>query len=213
MYATAREIHNRGDAHRVISQFWSKRQKAAFWCESVPELDYCYHLELDRTVESFRTQPITISYELAGKVHSHTPDFEVRHRGRARPLYVNVKPVSVANYHAFVIEADAITQELARQGAGHQVVTAEHIAQEPLLPNLKLLYLHSDRIVTTSMRDAVRTLVARHQSTTASVVLDCLRPFDGDLGLVWTLIAQGQLECDLTKPLTTDSHVVVGAMQ
>lgn len=207
MQATAREIHNRGDTHKVISQFWSKRQKTAFWCESIPELEYCYHLELDRSVETYRTQPRTVRYEFAGTWHSHTPDFEVRRRSRTRPLYVNVKPASIASYHEFVAEAEAITRALAREGADHKVVTAEYIAQEPLLSNLKLLYLHSDRLITVEMRDAVLAQMALHHSTTASVVLDWLRPFQGDIGLVWALVAQGRLNCDLMQPLTGDATV------
>lgn len=204
MLPTAREIHNRGRTLKVISQFWSKRQRVGLWCESVPEFEYCFHLELDATVVSFRTQPCTIAYEFEGERHRHTPDFEVQRAHVLRRHFVNVKPQSVADYHGFIARADAIAQSLAGLDSTHEVVTAEQIGIHPRLPNLKLLYLHLDRTLTPSLLDTVTRHMQIHQDATAAVVRDLIRPF-GDIGLVWALVARGHLSANLDLPLNNQA--------
>lgn len=209
MLLTAREVHNRGGTLKVISQFWSKRQRVGLWCESVPEFEYCFHLELDLDVVRFVTQPTTITYELDGVERRHTPDFEVECRGSCRLAYVNVKPESVASYHGFRAQADAITKALAKRHATHEVVTAERIAAAPRLPNLKLLYMHLDRVVTPSALTEVGKLMETHGMTTAAMVADSLRAH-GDIGLVWALVAKGHLTADMNQLLSLNTRLSLG---
>lgn len=201
---------NKGRGHKIIGQFWSPRLNREFWFESVPEFNYCYHLEFDHEVRSYCVRPALddpLVYRLHGVEGAYTPDFEVvYHDPNRRTRYLEMKPEDVANYHEYQEKAAAIGVAFRNRRCDFDVVTAEQAEAMPRLSNLKMLYYHVSRPIGPNATELCRTNLRVQKTAQARMVAGWLAPLGYGFGEVWALVANGTLAADLDSepfnPLT-----------
>ena len=82
---------NRGG--NTIGWFASYKMRRSIAYESLLECDYLYLLDFADEVVAFEEQPLTITYQHAGRTHRYTPDFRVSQGGHE--LLIECKPLAL----------------------------------------------------------------------------------------------------------------------
>lgn len=112
--------------------------------ESILESKYCLYLEFDSKVEEYFPQPQTFTFFVGSKLHSYTPDFEVRYVSGDR-VYVEVKPSQRAKNQHFQELFSSFNASLESTNASFILIDEKEIYQRPLLSNYEKLYQHRKR--------------------------------------------------------------------
>jgi len=157
-------------------------------------------------------QPVTIRFEHEGKARRYTPDFlvkssdgqstlvEIKYRQDLRMQWARLRP-------AFV----AARGWAAANGGSFRIITESAIRGPRLDAAKRLLPLRAapvDTVLATVMLDRV----ARLDNPTFGMLVDALPGNrEAALGVVWRLIARGQLRVDLNAPIANDSRVRAAA--
>ena len=84
----------------VIYQFPSAKNSRPLKVEEWIELHFCYLMEYDKSVLSYRPQPIRFFTTENDRPRSYVPDFEVTYENRAGPTFIECKPQNqIEKYH------------------------------------------------------------------------------------------------------------------
>ena len=121
---------------KKIVFFPSTKNGGLIPCESRLEAAYCLFLEHDRTIQIYRSQPVTMDFGPRGR---YTADFAfLRSDGSIELREIKFSGVmtdpDIATFYSWLKDA------LARLDIGFLVETEEMIYQAPRLGNLKYLY-------------------------------------------------------------------------
>lgn len=155
----ARKIDNKCPG-KIIGYFQSHKMGCSFQFESILEKHFLALLDINPTVEQFFPQPKRFWYVEDGVKRHYTPDVCVHYIGRERPIYYEVKPISVAAYWERIGKTERLRSLILQCDADFEVVTSEHIESEPRLTNTLLLRRyrnlaiceHSERKVMSCLR-------------------------------------------------------------
>lgn len=212
MQETVRKITN-GSGQKIIGLFYSQKMGTHVPFESVPERNYFYSLEFDKTVKAYLSQPATIEYWMDDQVHRYTPDVEVQPlEAYVPPKFVDVKPAGVAQYKSNARKFAFIEEAFAELGAGFEIITAESLERHPRLRNLRLLYTYADEFVSESARltclDALASGPAPLEQLAAQ--LDAM---GYSLGSLYALVFRGELQCDLDALIDSRAMLSKGGAQ
>jgi hypothetical protein len=189
--------------------------------ESALERDFLLLLDFDRTVVRYEEQPVTIEYrDAAGKGHTYTPDVLVYYRQDARddtrPLLCEVKYRAdlFANWQEIKPKVRAGRAYARARGWRFKIIT-ECEVRTPYLDNARFLRQYR-RIKASAddMRLLLNALSEMHEADPESVLAtvhhDKIRRAEL-LPILWHLLAGGQIEADLTQPLTMRTRIRVAA--
>jgi hypothetical protein len=200
MQKTVRKITN-GSGQKIIGLFYSHKMGTHVPFESVPERNYFYSLEFDKTVKAYLSQPVTIEYRMGDGLHRYTPDVEVQHLEAFVPSrFVEIKPAGVAAYPGNARKFALIEEAFSELGAEFEIVSAESIESQPRLTNLQLIYAYADSYVP----EAARSLCLEVLTSGAVPLMDLGNRLDAighSLASVYALIFRGDVQCDLDKPI------------
>ena len=118
-------------------KFPSLKMKRMIHFESGVEKDFIYLLEYDGQITSYEEQPIRIEYQLEGKTHTYTPDFQATVSGE---IWVyECKPEKFVRKGDNPMKFEIADKWCQSQGWGFQVITAELIRSGFRLKNVKYL--------------------------------------------------------------------------
>ncbi|MCC7370063.1 MAG: TnsA endonuclease N-terminal domain-containing protein [Chloroflexi bacterium] len=126
---------NRGG--NTIGWFASYKMRRSIAYESLLECDYLYLLDFDEEVAAFEEQPLTITYQHAGRTHRYTPDFRVSQGGHE--LLIECKPLALVGTDENRRKFAAGEAWAAEHGHQFQVVTEREIRQGCRVENVRLL--------------------------------------------------------------------------
>ena len=165
---------------------------------------YIYFLEYDPQVLSYEEYPCTISYRWHGKTCEYIPDFLV-YRQHHPPTLVACARKNQTHTPSFLAACNAASQWAQQRQYRFHLLTHEHLQKHAvLIHNLKQLAVHGHRAVEPHIVEyLLRTMIAAAEPLSLSEIIQQtpLVPSNIIPGVVWHLLARGQLCTDLTQPL------------
>jgi len=170
--------------------------------ESQLERDAVFLFEFSPGVTAYREQPFTTYYALDGKTRRYTPDFELT-LSTGELLVIEVKPAAKLKDPDMAKRFARIRDHFASNDRPYRILTDTEIRQSALLENLKIILRHRRAALTSFERR--RTVELLPNATTFSFAT-AARLLGSD-GVVWGLICEGLLRCDLTQ-LVNDGTVL-----
>lgn len=174
--------------------------------ESTPERDALTILDVDYSVSSFITQPLSIPL---GERLSWTPDIRVRRVGR-RPLYVEVKPAHyLARDPSLRIRFDLMEQACEKRNADFEHWDERKFRHEHRFPNATLLR-HSARWPFSHLSERVREIFERAGgSLTLGDAMQRLAIGPAGRFAVLGHAARGNLSVNIDQPIELGSAVTL----
>lgn len=187
--------------------------------ESTLERDLMELVRFDSRVGSFLPQPVKIEYKGdAGEGRSYTPDGLITFRESAstpQPILYEVK--YRANFReqwrSLLPKFRAAKSYCAQRGWRFEVYTEREI-RTPYLDNVKFLWPFRNREPAPLQRTQVVGLFESCNEVSVSNLLGMLAPDPKQRGelmpVLWYLIANGAVWCDLNQPLSMTTMLSIG---
>lgn len=165
--------------------------------ESQLERDAVFLFEFSAGVISYREQPLTTYYELDGKIRRYTPDFEIT-LFTGEVILIEVKPSEKLLDPRERRRLQRITEHFAADGSAYRILTEVELRPGDLLGNLQMLFRHRGKKLSPFERRKFREelLVIREMTFAQATILL------GGAGLVWNLIDEHLLVCNLRHTVT-----------
>jgi hypothetical protein len=121
----------------TIGWFASYKMRRSIAYESLLECDYLYLLDFADEVTAFEEQPLTVTYQHAGRTPRYTPDFRVNRGGHE--LLVECKPLALVGTDENRRKFAAGEAWAAEHGHQFQVVTEREIRRGCRVENVRFL--------------------------------------------------------------------------
>jgi hypothetical protein len=185
-------------------KFPSRKTGRMVTFEGLLEWRALYLFEASPAVLSYTEQPETTRYPYGPRLRRYTPDFELALRGGSTVL-IEVKPKVNAIRPEIRDKLSAVADFLHRQGRRFHILTDEKICIEPRFANLQWVY-HRARRTPPSPEQALMAVKKLEKAFPISIsdAVARLAP----MGLEpYSLLMAGGLTCDLSSPLTSDTHL------
>ncbi len=199
----ARKVVSRSNA-KATGKYPSWKVGRPVHYESFHERNAFRLLDACPEVKSFREQPCTITYMLNGERHRHFPDLHVQlHNGRE--LW-EVKTESDATNPVVLKRTEFMMKVLPRLGFNYRLVTAESLAQNPRLGNVKHILKFGFKPISLKQREYIRQLF----KDTDALSWGSLIIGEGGQELrdsVSRLILEGFLWIDFYYPLSPETKI------
>lgn len=163
----------------------------------------CLILDADPAVRHYSTQPMAISYRLAGRETYHIPDFEVvRHCGSI--LLWDIQSSAMALEEDIVQRSRFMMRELPRLGYEYAVATHRELCMEPRLGTARELCRYGHHPLDLRTREQVLDAFRRLGRISWGTILN------GGLGpngrdAVCRLTLEGALNLDRSRPMSPQS--------
>lgn len=177
--------------------------------ESSLERDWLRLLDFDPNVIALREQPFTIYYEFEGRRTRYTPDVlaEYSQARQARTVVYEVKPLETlrSDWQLLRPRFKAALKHCRAEGWQFRIVTERHI-RTPLLANAT--FLRRYRAMTPLLVKQAQlkyTATVLGPTTPQALLAAAYWPADQQaqaIPALWQLVASGEIEADLSKPLT-----------
>lgn len=177
--------------------------------ESSLERDWLRLLDFDPSVVALREQPFTIYYEADGRRTRYTPDVLVEYSQdrRARTVVYEVKPLETlrSDWQLLRPRFKAAVKYCRAQGWQFRIVTERHI-RTPRLANATFLRRYramAPLLVKQAQLKYTATVLG--PTTPQALLVAAYWPVDEQaqaIPALWQLVANGEIEADLNKPLT-----------
>jgi len=163
----------------------------------------CLILDADPAVRHYSSQPMAISYRLAGKETYHIPDFEVVYEGG--PIFLwDVQSNAMALEEDIVERSRLMMRELPRLGYEYSAVTHKELCMEPRLGTARELCRYGHHPVDLRTREQVLGAFQRlGQISWGTILSGSLGPNGRDA--VCRLTLEGTLELDRSRPMSPQS--------
>ncbi len=192
--------------------------------ESSLERDFIELVRFDKNVERYTTQPLTIEYhdDKTGAERNYTPDLFVEYRrdinsAKSIPhtLYeIKYREDFRAQWRILLPKFRAAKSYCKERGWSFAVMTEVEV-RTPYLQNVRFLSLYRARVPTAENAMQILDCVRRLGLTDPAALLCSLfaekwRRIEA-LPVIWYLIAEFQIGCDLSLPLTMKSSLWINA--
>jgi hypothetical protein len=188
----------------IRGKFPSRKMGRMIHWESQLERDAVLLLEFSLRVIEYREQPFTIYYTANGDSRRYTPDFEVT-LDSGEIIVAEVKPAKRIQEPALKEKFGHIQEHFNRRQRPFCILTEAEIRRPELLANLRMLLRHRDK----SLTNFQRRQFAMHLSTLKSFSFGCLTKEFGDPAIVWVLLDERLIFCDLTVRVTDQTVFVL----
>lgn len=185
--------------------------------ESSLERDFMEILRFDPDIEEFIPQPLTIEYvDQMGRKRTYTPDglikFKATHIQSQAPILFEVKYRQDfrREWRTLIPKFRAAKSYCTIQGWRFEVFSEREI-RTPFLDNVKFLWQFQQRVPEPAMKAHVLGLLNDLDEADPELLL-CALCNDATnrarfIPIIWHLIAVGEIDCDLTRPLTMRSLI------
>ena len=159
-------------------------------------------LDATPTVTSFSEQPCEIIFTLNGEQRRHYPDFMVVERNYRE--FWEVKTEADANSLEVSERTAHLTQVLPEYGYGYRIVSAEVLAKQPRLDNVKRLNKLGRQPVSLLEIERIRRLFTQQPAISWGIFeqhsADAIRNIS-------RLILEGMLSIDLNQVITSATNI------
>ncbi len=184
--------------------------------ESSLERDFMLLLDFDLAVDLYTPQPVTIRYQTDdGAWHRYVPDGLVEWRKDlkphdARPLLVEIKyrQAFEGQWRIWRQRARAARRYATERGWQFLIITERDI-RNPFLDNARFLLPYRRRPASPETEQWVLDRLAEVVETTPSELIGSLYQDKWNqaalIPVIWCLLAERRIGCDLTQPLTMES--------
>lgn len=203
----AREPINRSFG-MIRGKFPSQKMGRMIHWESQLERDAVLLFEFSNGVIAYREQPLTTYYTLNGKTRRYTPDFELT-LSTGEVVLIEIKPAAKLLDLDESLRFKRIQEHFTGNGRPFRILTDREIRRPALLENLRLLMRNRRGSISPFER---RRFVERFAGISAVPFANALALLE-DAGVVWSLIAEGVLTCDLTKEVNEQTILRVVAKE
>ncbi|KQB99193.1 heteromeric transposase endonuclease subunit TnsA [Pedobacter sp. Hv1] len=181
--------------------------------ESSLEKDFFEILEFSRDVDRYVEQPVEIEYLINGERHYYTPDVLVYLITSEQPILFEVKSLGLLKTtYASAMHKFRAGRAYAKIKNMRFKVATEQFIRTPFLYNAKFLnrYRAFDQI-SEDDREILRRLFSRSEHNTADLIIEkAAASFERKAQLLyclWHMVSIGEVDCDLTIPLTMSSEL------
>lgn len=186
----------------VRGKFPSRKNGRMVHHEGLLELDAIYLFEASPLIVRYREQPLTIRYADGARLRRYTPDFELLLQ-TGEVVLVEIKPERRLRAEDVRHTLDQIKEHMARSSVSFAVLTDQVIRCEPRLVNLKWIYHRAARVPPTS--SALEVVLQRHITQFPTSISVACRLLGGSGTDPYSFLIAGQLQCDLSVPVTADT--------
>src|SRR6218665_391726 len=184
--------------------------------ESALERDFMLLLDFDLAVDVYTPQPLTIQYQCRdGTWHRYTPDGLVEWRKDLRPHDARPLLVEIKDREAFHGEWRAWRERMraARRHADERgwqfLVITERDIRNPFLDNARFLLPYRRRPGPPQTDQWVLDKLSELIESTPQELIESLYQDKWNraalIPVIWCLLAERRIGCDLTEPLTMQS--------
>lgn len=224
-----RSVRNIGKCYGSVSGRYSFRGTEIIQFESTLERDFIKVHELDINVEAIVSQPFTLEYHSRqkGKLLKYTPDFLVlfnsshfthSHRIFSPPLVVEVKPYKkwTENWRDWSERWKACIAYCQREGYQFRLYDESRI-RTIKLKNIQFLQRFRNLSYGEEEQSIVLQRVEFHEAISVKGLLDEIYGQSSHratgLGIVWKLVLDQRVMCDLDEPLSVHTELWVNDEQ
>lgn len=184
--------------------------------ESALERDFMLLLKFDPAVDIYTPQPLTFNYRgLDGQLHKYTPDGLVEWRADLqvhdpRPMLVEVKyrEAFQGDWRTWRLRNRAARDYAQDKGWIFKIFTEREI-RTPFLDNVRFLLPYRRRASTPQTEAWVLDKLNEVKESTPQALIEVLYQDRWNqaalIPVVWRLLAERSIGCDLTEPLTMKS--------
>jgi hypothetical protein len=177
---------------KSIGVFPKKKQSnpGSLLVEGILETEYCYHLEFDKDVIEYQSQPIGFHYYCESKRRFYTPDFLITYAD-GRQAYVEIKYSEDIDGNTDFERDFPLWQKQADElGIPLIKITDDFIRNEPFFSNIRHLLRASiyPKISSQFKLQALETIRINCGELYASELIELLD--FSDIGIVYQLIAE-----------------------
>lgn len=190
--------------YRMTGSFPSQKNGRMVHWESHYELSTFRLLEVSYLVKSYTEQPAMIRYnDDDGVSHLHYPDILVELRNGAK-VFIEVKPQSAEDDNDLTDRTNILVELLMENGYHYLLLLPDQIESMSYLENARHLLLHSKVALPEAVIEKVRRIYSdRNDLQLSSLVL--LLDHEYARSWIYRMIMSGDLACDLSQPLSSDS--------
>lgn len=176
--------------------------------EGLLELDAIYHFETSPLIACYTEQPATICYADGGRLRRYTPDFELQLTS-GESILVEVKPSRFALEAETRHKLNRVAEHFERQGQRHVVLTDEVLRHEPRLNSLRRIYHLASRLSPSFVKCEVEL---KRIASLFPLRIEEAEVLLAGVGLdPYSLLMNGLLQCDLSKPVDPNSHLLLAS--
>lgn len=194
---------------RVVGTFPSLKTGRAISFYSKLERDLLYHLEFDRNVLSYHSQPGTIEYAFQGVLRTHSPHLLVAKPHRQQ--LITVKPTRFYQSEDDFARFRAVREVCLRNGYEHHVFTESMICKEPRLTSMKILWRYARTPIPLQSKLEAEDYFRSNEVVTVNELCEHLIHTGTVKGterqVVYALIFQGVLGIDWEELISLESFL------
>ncbi|WP_343742424.1 TnsA endonuclease N-terminal domain-containing protein [Herbaspirillum huttiense] len=173
--------------------------------ESQLERDAVILFEFSKGVISYREQPLTTYYALDGMIRRYTPDFEIT-LFTGEVVLIEVKPSEKLLDPKERTRLRRIAEHFAETGSAYRILTEIELRTGDLLANLQMVFRYREAKLSPFERRKFSEQICVAEEMTFGEATALL----GAKSLVWILIAEHLLFCDLRHPVTEKTVLFTG---
>ncbi|EAQ65255.1 hypothetical protein MED121_18480 [Marinomonas sp. MED121] len=185
--------------------------------ESTLERDFMERLRFEPNFKKITPQPITIHYENhSQKPRSYTPDglLFFKEDCHIRPILYEIKYREdfKKSWRELLPKFRAAKKFAISRGWSFKVFTETDV-RTPYLDNAKFLWPYKHTVIEKEMETHILSLLRDLQEADPDLLLTalCSSPYNRAkmIPIIWTLIANQRIDCDLDQPLTMSNRIWV----
>lgn len=185
--------------------------------ESTLERDFMERLRFESNFERIIPQPITIQYENSKQEsRSYTPDglLHFQQNCHIRPILYEIKyREDLKNLWKELLPKFRAAKRFATSRGWTFKIFTEIEIRTPFLDNAKFLWPYKNTIIETEMETHILSVLRDLQEADPDLLLTalCSSPYNRAkmIPIIWTLIANRKIDCDLDQPLTMNNRIWV----
>jgi hypothetical protein len=186
--------------------------------ESALERDFMLLLQFDPTVDVYTPQPLTLQYQDSdGNHHRYTPDGLIEWRSDfpvydPRPLLVEIKyrEAFQGKWRLWCHRVRAAKRYAKERGWAFEIFTERDI-RTPLLDNARFLLPYLRRSDAVEVERQLLEILSDLVETTPRELIEFVSKDKWHqatlLPVLWRLLGQRSIGCDLTEPITMQSPI------
>jgi hypothetical protein len=197
----SRKVVKRSNARNTGKYPSWKMQRMMQW-ESIHEGNAMRILDATPTVSSYNEQPCEIIFTLHGVQRRHYPDFMIIERNFRE--FWEIKTEADANSLEVAERTAHLALVLPEYGYGYRVVSAEVLAKQPRLDNVKRLNKLGRQQVSSLEQERIRRLFA-HKADMSWGIFE--QQSAESIRNVSRLILEGKLSIDFNQPINSATSI------
>lgn len=187
-------------------KFPSRKNGRMIYHEGMLELAAIYLFEASPEIDSYREQPLQITYPDGARIRKYTPDFELTLKDGST-VWIEVKAMSSLAHDDVRHKLKQIAVHFERSGITYVVLDDRELLQEPRLSNIKLILHQAPAHRQT--HEHVCAAFAKHADCFPLSIRHATALLKADGLDVYSLLLAGLIQCELNQPISADTSLTL----